>query len=598
MRPKTITEGDILSFLSDESEIDGFSDDSDADKTWQPPVINKNTAYDEDDDEEEDNGFEQVSDHDFIEDTSKTLPTLPLHNQPQTPIIVTTTSWAPVPFNGIQLPDQQYGPHDFKVIESASSYIKKYLPDSHFDEAALFTNMYAMSKLGKELKTCANEIKVLYGAHAMIGIIKYPRIHMYWQRGIQFDLIAQAITRDRFFLLRSCLHYVDINNRPPQADRFWKIKPIIDSVRNACLSIPRNVSCFSIDEQMIPFLGRIPYRQYVRNKPRPVGLKNFVITTSKGLVLDFEIYQGENTPLDRSLGLGPAVVLRLAKTIPEHSVLFFDRYFTTVPLLDRLNAINIKATGTIMNNRLKNIHFSEDKKFKQGKWEELTRSDDKIVAIKWKDSKCVTVLSTATGAEPHTMVTRWSKSEKKYIEVPCPLVVKTYNQNMGGVDVCDQQLEAYRTWVKTKKWTLKVALHFIDLSIVNAWMEYRQDALNMGIQKKNIKDLMEFKMEIARNWLAVSIKNKRPLAFDSSSSGEDNLEPTEPQHKIQNYRTPFPPEHKAKDKYEHWPIVDDLKTARNCRNKKCKSRTRVRCSKCNIYLCLSTKNTCFKDFHV
>lgn len=59
--------------------------------------------------------------------------------------------------------------------------------------------MYAMSKLGKELKTCANEIKVLYGAHAMIGIIKYPRIHMYWQRVIRFDLIAQAITRDSFF---------------------------------------------------------------------------------------------------------------------------------------------------------------------------------------------------------------------------------------------------------------------------------------------------------------------------------------------------------------------------------------------------------------
>jgi len=352
--------------LSDESEIDGFSDDSDADKTWQPPVLNKNTEDDEDE-EEENNDYKQVSNHDIIEDISKTpsnlvidnsenidtsVPISLLHKQPQTPLVITTTGWAPVPFNGIQLLDQQYGPNAFKVIESASSYIKKYLPDSHFDEAALFTNMYAMSKLGKELKTCANEIKVLYEAHAMIDIIKYPRIHMHWQRGIQFDLIAQVITRDRFFLLRSCLHFVDINNRPPQADRFWKIKPIIDNVSNACLSIPRNVSCFSIDEQMIPFLGRIPHRQYIRNKPRPVGLKNFVFTTSKGLVLDFEINQRENTPLDRSLGLGPAVVLRLAKTIPENSVLFFDRYFTTIPLLDRLNTINIKATGTIMNNRL------------------------------------------------------------------------------------------------------------------------------------------------------------------------------------------------------------------------------------------------------
>lgn len=105
---------------------------------------------------------------------------------------------------------------------------------------------------------------------------------------------------------------------------------------------------------------------------------------------------------------------------------------------------------------------------------------------------------------------------------------------------------------------------------------------------------MEFKMEIAREWLAASVKNKRSLTYNSSSSTEDNFEP---EHKIKNYRTLIPPEHKVKDKYDHWPIVDDLKTARNCRKKSCKRSTRVRCSKCNIYLCLTIKNTCFKDFH-
>jgi len=39
-----------------------------------------------------------------------------------------------------------------------------------------------------------------------------------------------------------------------------------------------------------------------------------------------------------------------------------------------------------MNNRLKNINFNENKKFKQGKWEELTRSDNQIVAIQWKNN--------------------------------------------------------------------------------------------------------------------------------------------------------------------------------------------------------------------
>lgn len=189
-----------------ESEIDGFSDDSDADdKIWIPPVSKKN--IEEEEDEEEDIKVGQVSDQNIVCDIAQTPPNSVientiislLHLQPQTPVTVANTGWVPMPFNDIQLPDQQYGPHAFKVIETASCYIEKYFQASHFDEAALLTNMYAMSKLGKELKFCANEIKFFYGAHAMISIIKYPRIHMYWQRGIQFDLISQAITRDRFF---------------------------------------------------------------------------------------------------------------------------------------------------------------------------------------------------------------------------------------------------------------------------------------------------------------------------------------------------------------------------------------------------------------
>lgn len=117
------------------------------------------------------------------------------------------------------------------------------------------------------------------------------------------------------------------------------------------------------------------------------------------------------------------------------------------------------ATGTIMSNRLRNVHFSQDKKFHRGVWEEFTRCDNQISATKWKDSKCVTLISNSTGAEPHSVVKRWSKTENKEIEVPCPDVVKSYNQYMGGVDICDRQIECYRTWIKSRKWTLKVALH-------------------------------------------------------------------------------------------------------------------------------------------
>jgi hypothetical protein len=55
--------------------------------------------------------------------------------------------------------------------------------------------------------------------------------------------------------------------------------------------------------------------------------------------------------------------------------------------------------------------------------------------------------------------------------------------------------------------------------------------MNMNLPKKEILDLMQFKMEIAREWLSASVKNKRPLLNDSSSSSEDNPKPV---RKVQN----------------------------------------------------------------
>ena len=56
---------------------------------------------------------------------------------------------------------------------------------------------------------------------------------------------------------------------------YWKVAPIIDAVRNACITLPPEENN-SINEQMIPFQGRVPGRQYVKNKPNPVGVKLLV----------------------------------------------------------------------------------------------------------------------------------------------------------------------------------------------------------------------------------------------------------------------------------------------------------------------------------
>ncbi|XP_047109525.1 piggyBac transposable element-derived protein 2-like [Schistocerca piceifrons] len=242
---------------------------------------------------------------------------------------------------------------------------------------------------------------------------------------------------------------------------------------------------------MVPFTGRCTLSQYVPNKPRPLGIKNFVLATTKGLVLDFEFYHGKSTPLSNvGLGLGPSVILRLAQTLPQGARLYFDRYFTALPLLQQLLDLGLEGTGAIMKNRVKPVHLTEEKRLKRGDMEEFCRDDDKIVTVQWKDSKAVTLASTCTGCEPISNVDRWSNPEKKYILVPCSAVVVEYNLCMGGVGLCDQMMETYKAILKTKKWTLKVLIHLLDLACVNSWLQYKVECEDNKVQKKNTLDLL------------------------------------------------------------------------------------------------------------
>ncbi|KAG0443033.1 hypothetical protein HPB47_015359 [Ixodes persulcatus] len=76
-----------------------------------------------------------------------------------------------------------------------------------------------------------------------------------------------------------------------------------------------------------------------------------------------------------------------------------------------------------MANRIKNIRFRSDNTMKQGEYEEYIRDDGNVVVVKCKDSRAVTLASTSTGASPVEPVKRWSKQEKKYIDVSAPAIV-------------------------------------------------------------------------------------------------------------------------------------------------------------------------------
>uniref|UniRef100_A0A1B6GX11 PiggyBac transposable element-derived protein domain-containing protein n=1 Tax=Cuerna arida TaxID=1464854 RepID=A0A1B6GX11_9HEMI len=94
------------------------------------------------------------------------------------------------------------------------------------------------------------------------------------------------------------------------------------------------------------------------------------------------------------------------------------------------------------------------------------------------------------------MCKRSDRKEKKFVEIPCPGAIQLYNQSMWGVDKLDFLITIYRTFIRSKKWTLRMIYHSIDLAVTNSLLECVKDATVLGVPKSQRLDLIHFRQHV------------------------------------------------------------------------------------------------------
>ncbi|XP_045457217.1 piggyBac transposable element-derived protein 4-like [Melitaea cinxia] len=199
--------------------------------------------------------------------------------------------------------------------------------------------------------------------------------------------------------------------------------------------------------------------------------------------------------------------------------------------------------------------FVVDRAMKRGEVLQFTSND--VVLVKLKDNRGVLMASNCTGGNQTSLIPRWDKKQKSYVSVAAPSIVLNYNKNMGGVDVLDQLIEYYRTYQKTKKWTVKVLIHFLDLAVVNSWRQYK---IACDAKKTKAKDLLWFRVNLADALINCNTETHE----DNLDEDAQSLPCVERPHK--RYRPALPPAFdKRYDQFGHFPVSDDLSRGRKCR---------------------------------
>ncbi|KAF2364054.1 PiggyBac transposable element-derived protein, partial [Trinorchestia longiramus] len=271
----------------------------------------------------------------------------------------------------------------------------------------------------------------------------------------------------------------------------------------------------------------------IPSKPKKWGFKFVVLCDSGGFIHDFLLYTGKVDPVDDpnipNLGPSSNCVLQLAQVIPpgKNHLLYFDNWFSSLPLIQFLSTKQIFCCGTIRPPRLAGLKLGNecDKELlKQGKGslEERTteQGGNTISYARWCDKRVVNIVSNFAASQPIGTVSRWDSKGKKYVDVQCPNIIQLYNNNMGGVDLADCLISLYRITITSKKYYHRFIFHMIDMAIVNAWLLYRRQAQKLSIFEKDISPLALFKLRIAVSLMKSGNISFRPRRGRPSALGE------------------------------------------------------------------------------
>ena len=319
-------------------------------------------------------------------------------------------------------------------------------------------------------------------------------------------------------------------------------------------------------------------------KPIKRGYKLWCTADQHGYILKFDVYQGKNVQVEAKYseyGLGERVVLSLSEDYwGQNRQLYFDNYFTTLGLLEKLKVEMTLARDSMRSNR-KGLppNMQNDKHLSTARGNfDYRISQNGIAVFKWFDNKIVYLASNFHGSET-SEVKRKGKDGTK-AAIVCPAIVPDYNRNMGGVDHADRLRQVYNVDRRSRKWWHRLFWGLLDIAFVNSFLVYKE----MGCEEN--LTLLDFRRGVSLGLMnrASQTKGKKRR----STSSDKNTMKT----KRRKYNYSVCNDLRLGNRGNHWAVfVKERRRCEYCSAQGIQSKPHSKCSSCGVFLCLNEKKT-------
>lgn len=460
-------------------------------------------------------------------------------------------------------------------------------PERQLWKPITYFNQYFSLDTWKEIAVCTSKASTLpdpvtekevakyVGIHIAMGTLKFPSTKLYWEDYTRVPLISDAMSASRFCELACKLtlvgsagsstelsidqHSEETNSEQPgqsnkvahdctnsKTDPLWKVMPLIRRVQDGCQALDRNGS-YGVDQYPLPF-QRHPTH----------SLLHTVVVSGGGLVLDFNLSIDDSNRenfVEKMVSKG--------KERNDGMVFLCKPELSTPSMLEHLLEAGVQSAGKVGGAR--------------GQiGDEFVSSDGKLKLFRCHHGF---ILSAVVKEKPRStsLVSGFERAIK----------AANLNRDLRSLYRTPCTNSAISAWPQSVLWDL------IDLVLVNAWIQYKQDHSDIT----DLLSLMAFRLEVAK-----------ALILSSGVDAQDLSPPCPPAPKIHSSDTnarpsqvldnPLPDEHTRYDGFGHWPEqLAEGEEARRCRFGGCERTSRVRCLKCCVYLCISRNHNCFLKFH-